>query len=83
MIITLRPEPLLSRGGSGGGFSAASTAAVGPEGPLMSRARRGRSNLLGICRGFDTKSANLDPCWQAQPPFTSCTKRSASTVFAA
>ena len=48
MIITLRPLPLLSSCGSAGGFSAVITAAVGPDGPLMSRARRGRRLLLGI-----------------------------------
>jgi hypothetical protein len=48
MIITLRPEPLPSTIGGVVGFSVASTAAVGPDGPLMSRARLGRSDLLGI-----------------------------------
>ena len=48
MIMTRRPEPLLSAACARGVFSAVSTA-VGPEGPRMSRARLGLRHLLGIC----------------------------------
>ena len=62
MIMTLRPVPLLSSAGNGGGFSAAITAAVGPDGPLISRARRGRRLFVGICRCASQNSAYAQPC---------------------
>ncbi len=49
MIMTLRPDPLVSKVGGAEGLSVARTALVGPEGPLISRARLGRRLLLGIC----------------------------------
>ena len=48
MIMTRRPEPLLSAAEVTGGFSAVRTA-VGPEGPRMSLACLGLRLLLGIC----------------------------------
>ena len=49
MIMTLRLDPLVSKVEGADGLSVAKTAFVGPDGPLISRARLGRRHLLGIC----------------------------------
>ena len=65
--MTLRPDPLLEEaGGAGAGFSVASTALVGPEGPRMSRARLGRRHLLGICS--TPQRGNLSSVHSSQCP---------------